>query len=150
MSRMALALIALIASAPAARAQDAPVRAEQALDHYREMTAAPPDCPRNPFDSDEILVCGKDESAKQRLPLPAERGPRDGPRRATGEAPRASAAAIGGPSCGVLQNGRSCGGGLNVMAGAALLVKGIIKVIDPEAEVTPEKPLPKATLIRDH
>jgi len=143
MSRMALALFALIAPIAPAAAQDAAVRAEQALDHYREMTAAPPDCPRNPFDSDEIMVCGKDESARQRLPLPTERGPSEGPRRATGEAPRASAAPMGGPSCGVLQNGASCGGGLHVMAAGILLVKGIIKVIDPEAEVTPEKPLPR-------
>ena len=145
MSRMALALIVLIALPSPARGQDAPLSAEEALEEYRGLTGSDnaANCPRDPFDPDQILVCGKDESARQRLPLPTERGPSEGPRRATGEAPRASAAPMGGPSCGVLQNGASCGGGLHVMAAGILLVKGIIKVIDPEAEVTPEKPLPR-------
>jgi len=145
MSRMALALLLLIATAPSAHAQDAPLSAEEALAESHAMTggANGADCPRDPFDPDQIMVCGKDDSARQRLPLPTERAPREGARRATGELPAASAVPVRTASCGVIQNGQSCGGGLNALAAVPLLVKGVIKLIDPEAEVEPPPTLPK-------
>ena len=145
MSRMALFLAALIASAPAARAQEAPLSAEEALATSHAMTgvAAAADCPRDPFDPDQIMVCGSDESARQRLPLPAERGPRAGPRGATGELPAASAAPVRTASCGVIQNGEICGGGLSLLALAPLLVKSVIKLADPEGAMEPPPTLPK-------
>ena len=142
MSRMALVLAALVASPAAAGAQEPPLSAEQALAASHEMIDVA-DCPRDAFDPDQIMVCGKDENAKQRLPLPAERGPREGARRGTGELPAASAAPVRTASCGVIQNGEICSGGFSLLGVAPLLVKGMIKLVDPEAEVAPPPEVPK-------
>ena len=142
-NRCVFPLLALLAAAPAA-AQAPALDAAQALERAREMTAMPSaDCPRNPFDPDEILVCGRDESARQRLPLPAERGPREGPRGATGEVAAASAAPIRSHGCSVMQGGEICSGGISVLAAVPLLVKGVITLIDPEAELAPPPRIPE-------
>lgn len=133
MSRMAapIASILVVATSPA-MAQDAPLTAEQAIDNSRQMfSVGGADCAPTAPDDEEIVVCKRTGRAP-RLPLPAERGPREGPRTATGEIAAASAAPVRKGSCGVQASDQGCIGGLPIIAGAILLVKMAGKLIDPD------------------
>jgi hypothetical protein len=136
MSRMVPALFALVGAAMpvSAFSQNDTVTVEEAMARSREMIAVSDGrCAPNEM-TDEIVVCARQRLAP-RLPLPAERGPRDGPRRATGEIPAASAAPMRSGSCGVRVQDR-CGGGLPVLPILAKTIEFAGKVagaiLDPE------------------
>ncbi|MBC8070770.1 MAG: hypothetical protein IAG13_20755 [Deltaproteobacteria bacterium] len=136
---LALAAALALAASPLA-AQE--LTAEQAMENYRAMTAVDvaADCRRD-AGPDEIVVCGRDDSARQRLPFPSESGPRDGPRRATGEIAAASAAPMRSDSCG-MRSTDECIGGLSIFQVAGVLFNVARKLIDPEAEIEPPTPIP--------
>lgn len=106
--------------------------ADQAMQRYEAMTrVTSPRC-QSSGGADEIVVCGRHDPDRFRLPLPEERhvaGER-GPR---GEVAAASAAPIRTGSCGTLATD-TCGGGLPVIGAAMLLAKAAGKLIDPDAE----------------
>jgi hypothetical protein len=73
-------------------------------------------CPA-PTHANEVVICGSGRGGSaDRLPLPDERGPRNGPRTATGEIPSAVGALADPDSCGP----QSCaaGGPANLIAAA--------------------------------
>ncbi len=145
MSRIAVGafcLSAILAFAPPLMAQARPVTAESALDNYKDMLAvADARCAGVDPISGEILVCGKRDDQRARLPLRGERDARDGERRATGDMPGASAARMRTGSCGVVQTGESCTGGLSVFAAGRAAVQGIKRLIDPDGAIEPP-PIP--------
>jgi hypothetical protein len=145
MSRIAIAafcVLTIFASASPLMAQAGPVTAEGVLDAYKDMVAVPDArCAGADPISGEILVCGKRDDQRARLPLPGERDARDGERRATGDMPGASAARMRTGSCGVVQTGESCTGGLSVMAAAGVAIQGIKRLIDPDGAIDPP-PIP--------
>lgn len=145
MSRIAvsaLCLLAISTCVPSLRAQAGPVTAEAALDAYKDMVAvADARCAGADPVSGEILVCGRRDDQRARLPLPGERDARDGARRATGDVPVASAARMRAGSCGVVQTGESCTGGLPVLTAARAVIQGIRRLIDPDAAIEPP-PIP--------
>lgn len=145
MSRIAIAAFcvsAIFASAPPLMAQARPVTAEGVLDAYKDMIAVPDArCAAADPISGEILVCGKRDDQRARLPLRGERDAPDGERRATGDMPAASAARMRTGSCGVIQNGESCTGGISVMAAAGVALQGIKRLIDPDGAIDPP-PIP--------
>lgn len=129
-------------------AQD--VSAEQALANHKAMTSVAPRGCDVASDPDEIVVCGRDESAKLRLPFPSLRDGRDGARTATGEMPRASSARTRVHSCGMLA-GEMCRGGVGLVsagpggvsvAKAPLVLQALAKLIDRTLDVDPAEPLP--------
>ncbi|WP_116091209.1 hypothetical protein [Sphingomonas crusticola] len=106
--------------------------AQQAIALYRDQYRhgyAP--CPV-PTHANEVVVCGNGRGGSaNRLPLPDERGPRAGPRTATGEIPGASGGLANPDSCGPVD----CGGGgpVNLIAAAAAGVQLVRAIVDPEA-----------------
>ncbi|WP_442679833.1 hypothetical protein ACSBM8_01090 [Sphingomonas sp. ASY06-1R] len=87
-------------------------------------------CPA-PTHANEVVICGNGRvGSADRLPLPDERGPRDGPRTATGEIPRAVQAMADPDICGP----QSCAGGgpINLIAAAAAGVKLVRALVDPD------------------
>ena len=66
MSRMAAALLALIASTTAQATQS--LTAVDAMSRYQEMTRGNPDC-RHTQAGDEIVVCGRRDADRYRVPL---------------------------------------------------------------------------------
>jgi hypothetical protein len=84
-----------LAKTPIVAAQH--ITAEQAMAHYREMTSiiaghatSAKSC-EGGTEADEIVVCGRVDGSKYRLPLPDERHqPGDRETLALGEVPRAS------------------------------------------------------------
>lgn len=123
-----IVLAGLVVSMPAAAQETS---AEQALSRYGELTSVAPRrrC-EGSGDPDEILVCARRQPSP-RLPLPAERGARAGPRTATGEVAAASAAPVRPGSCGT-RAGEVCNGGLPVFQAVGLLVKLAEKIVDPD------------------
>ena len=140
MSRMALATIALLAASPAS-AQRA-VTAEQALARADRLTGVDADGCTRPQKPGEILVCGTPEiNREQMLPFASNRLGKPLPR---GESPTASAAEIRTGSCGVVQDGRPCNRGLDLLGAVIpLAIKAITRLVDPEAEVEPVRPIPR-------
>ena len=141
MSRMTLWFgLALLAAASSASAQR-PVNAETALARAERLTGVDAEGCTRPQRPDEILVCGTPEiNREQQLPY----ADRDAARNPKGEAPRASAAAVRTGSCGVIQDGTPCTGGVNLLAAVPLAFKMVTKLIDPEGEVEPVPVVPKA------
>ena len=148
MSRMALPLLLLLTPTPTV-AQTA----DQALATTRRLTGIDADgCPAA-RDPDEILVCGsRPDDRAQRLPYPAERGPRDAPRHATGEIAAASSAPIRTGHCGAIR-GEVCFGGVGLVsagkggdgidADAPLALKLLARALDPAFEISPPKAIPE-------
>lgn len=66
MSRMAIALLMMIACVPARAAQS--LTAADAMIRYQELTRGNPDC-RHTQASDEIVVCGRRDADRYRVPL---------------------------------------------------------------------------------
>lgn len=145
MSRIAVrafCLLAALACVPSIRAQTGALTAEDALTNFKEMVAVPDArCAGADPISGEILVCGKRDDQRARLPLRNERDAGDGERRATGDVPGASAARMRTGSCGVVQTGESCTGGLPVVAAARAAIEGIKRLIDPDGAIDPP-PIP--------
>ncbi|MEY4502396.1 MAG: hypothetical protein RIS52_2286 [Pseudomonadota bacterium] len=83
-------------------------------------------------DSVEILVCSRRRSPYA-LPLPGERGPRDGAQTAHGEVSGARDETLSTGSCGV-SFGDRCGGGVNVLAAVPLVFQLLRKIADPDAD----------------
>lgn len=87
-------------------------------------------CPA-PTHANEVVICGSGRGGSaDRLPLPDERGPRDGPRTATGEIPSAVGALEDPESCGP----QSCaaGGPANLIAAARKGVQLIRALTDSD------------------
>lgn len=105
---------------------------------YRDKTAIVRPCPTAP--SADIIVCGR-RVQRHRLPLPVEPDP-EGSHIVRGELPRASAKPVKQVSCGVIQGGRPCNGGLSVFAAAGFLAKLGHKLIDPDWEAEPPPDIP--------
>ncbi len=106
--------------------------AQQAIalyrDEYRHGYVA---CPA-PTHANEVVICGNGRGGSDnRIPLPDERAPPDGPRIATGEIPRAAGALADPDSCGP----RDCAGGgpVNLIAAAVAGVQIVRAIVDPEA-----------------
>lgn len=125
-------------------AMTVPVGAQEADDPlmavYRDKTRAVRPCERG---GDTIVVCGSqaERNARQRLPLP--RAAVEGALPQTGEAPRASAAAVRQGSCGVVGGqGAGCTGGLPVFQAVGVLAKVATAIVDPDADLAPPPPLP--------
>lgn len=107
---------------------------------YRNKTQVVRPCDRS---GGGIVVCGNqaERNARERLPLPRESSDASGPVR--GDAPRASAAPVRQGSCGVTGGqGAGCVGGLSVFKVADVLTKGVMAVMDPDADLAPPPPLP--------
>src|SRR4051812_38136777 len=140
-SRTALFLLATpilcwscIASAqPARPAQSAPpLSAEELLAAYNARFLAELGsvdgvrrCPRGGPGDDAIVVCGRSDDARMRLPLdsPPEEGTRH--RLVAGETPRAvDALSVGRACCGN-------GGGINVLGVAGALARGVGRLLHP-------------------
>lgn len=81
-------------------------------------------CPRG--QGDEVVVCAPAQAP--RLPLPAERGPPDGPRKPTGD-PRAALDAGDPGACAM----RGCQVGVNVVGIGVAAVRLVGKLIDPSS-----------------
>jgi hypothetical protein len=130
-----LALIPLAAAWPgAAMAEpEAQVTAEEVIAAYeaRIHAAMGPmegarTCPRGEGDDDAIVVCGRSDDSRMRLPLGSQ--PEEGARRRliAGEVPSAT---------GALSVGRACcggGGGLNVIGIANALGRGVGRILHPD------------------
>ena len=80
---------------------------------------------------DELLVCGQGEGAGQRLPLPAERGPRDRPMPGNPDASGAGALAMTSAPCATRSEG--CTTGVDLIGGGTALVRLVGKLIDPDS-----------------
>jgi hypothetical protein len=75
-------------------------------------------CPRDAGGDDAIIVCGRVDDARMRLPLPVQPEPGARPRLVAGEVPSAT---------GALSVGRACcetGGGINLLGVAAARARG--------------------------
>jgi len=130
-SRTALAtLFGLAAASPAAALADPPVTtAEEALAAYdarfQEMMAdarAARRCRRG-GDEGDIVVCGRSEDARMRVPYEPEPGART--RLIAGEAPSGVGALGAGDAC--------CGGGgLNVIAIVRGIATGVDRILHPD------------------
>ena len=108
--------------------------------NYRNKTQVVRPCDRS---GGGIVVCGNRaaRNARERLPLPRESPDAAGLIR--GEAPRASAARVRQGSCGVTGGqGAGCVGGLSVFKVADIVGKGVMAIIDPDADLAPPPPLP--------
>ncbi|MBV9882847.1 MAG: hypothetical protein JO276_07560 [Sphingomonadaceae bacterium] len=134
-SRTALILLAQLAASWSveADAQDAsPLTPEERVAAYNARiragmgsVAGARYCPRD-AEGDTIVVCGRDESARQRLPFgsPPVEGQRH--RLIAGEAPSAT---------GALDVGRACcgsGGGINVLGIIGALGRGADRILHPD------------------
>jgi hypothetical protein len=88
-------------------------------------------CPA-PTRANEVVICGNGRGGSaNRLPLPDERGPRDGPRTATGEIPGAAGGLTNAESC---RSGDCSGGGpVSLIAAAVAGVQLVRAIVDPEA-----------------
>ncbi len=140
MSTRSLTLFTLFILSFDATAQAQMVGAETALAQHRSMTSvATRNCDRT-GSGEEIIVCAEDQT-KFRLPLRQERGPRDGPRTATGEVKAASSERVFTGQCGITQGERVCGGGVALLsskdsvADAPLVLKALDKLINPNSQV---------------
>ncbi len=96
-------------------------------DPYADAPYAAERCPEPTGDS--IVVCAR-PNTELRLPLPAERGPPDGPRKPVAyldgaEGPRSA-------PCATIQQG--CTTGLDLIGGARVLYKAAKKIGDPDAD----------------
>lgn len=114
--------------APPPASKTTPVEQSIALykDVYRHGVPAP--CP--PAKAGEVVVCGSGRGGStERVPLPDERGPRDGPRTAVGEMPKGTEAlTMATERCG--PNG--CGGqpGINLLTVPFRAIKIVHGLID--------------------
>lgn len=119
-SRTALLLLPVFGAAAEAAAQ---IRtAEEAVAAQREQVrgAGGEACDRS--DRDAIVVCGRDDSARHRLPLPVVAAP-GAAGRAGGE--QMAALGAGEDPCSTVGPNQRCSGGLLVFGVAAKLVQGI-------------------------
>ena len=129
-----LVLCAIMPGLPmAAGAQEAAASdVDQAMQRYDALTRSASARCSGSTTADEILVCGRGDRDRFRLPLPDERHV-EGDRRVRGEVPTASAARVRSGSCGMLSTD-TCGGGLPLIGAAALVAKAAARLIDPDAE----------------
>lgn len=135
MSRSALLSLAPLAAAwPGAALADPPTaRAEEAIAAYQADfravmgSAARPGrraCPAAPAGSEDIVVCGRDDSASYRIPYQPAEGERV--RLTAGEAPSGvDSLSVGDACCGG-------GGGLNVIAIVQTLGRGVDRLLHPD------------------
>ena len=135
-SRTALILFAPLAAAwpgGALAEPDPAITAEEMLAAYEARIHAamgPVDgigsCPRGDSADDAIVVCGRNDDARMRLPLGSQ--PEEGARRRliAGEAPSAvDALSVGQACCGG-------GGGINVIGLANALGRGVDRILHPD------------------
>ena len=83
-------------------------------------------CPRDADGDDAIIVCGRIDDARMRLPLPVQPEPGARPRLIAGEVPSAT---------GALNVGRACcasGGGINLLGVAGALARGVDRILHPD------------------
>jgi hypothetical protein len=136
-SRALFTLFAMTCGAPVC-AQSAD--ADSAMARYRAVTSVVPKRCDKSGGRDEIIVCAEDQT-RYRLPLPDERTPRDGPRRATGEVVAASSERVFAGQCGIVQGERICGKGVKVFStkdgfsDAPLVLQALDKLINPNSQV---------------
>jgi hypothetical protein len=98
---------------------------EQSIAHYKDAYRHGVPAPCAPGRPGEVVVCGSGRGGStERVPLPDERGPRDHPRTATGEMPKATASEHCGPD--------GCGNqaGINLLAVPFRAVKIVHGLID--------------------
>ncbi|WP_374944458.1 hypothetical protein [Sphingomonas sp.] len=127
-----IAALLLIQAVPARMPIDPPTQAAPErswsikTDPYAQAPYATERCPEN---SSDVVVCAR-PNAELRLPLPAERGPPDGPRKSVAYLDGAQ-----GPQaapCGAQQKG--CTTGVDLIGGAKFLYKLGKKIADPDGE----------------
>jgi hypothetical protein len=98
---------------------------------------------------DEIVVCGRRNQDRYRLPLLGRRDSGVGAGNVRGEVPRASADATASGGCGIFQHQRRCSRAEMEEAGyfrgrdpVSFLGDLVTVLIDPDAEVRPPPPIP--------
>lgn len=84
-------------------------------------------------ESGSIVVCARQGEDPNRLPLPEERSDLVGKR--TSDIPLASSVNPKTRSCGVVGNPYGCSGGIPLQKGFGVIVRGLTKLIDPDAPV---------------
>lgn len=128
---MILALL-LVQAAPERVAIDPPT--EAAPERTWSIKADPyADAPymtkRCPAESSDVVVCAR-PNTELRLPLPAERGPPEGPRKSVAYLDGAQMPQ--GAPCAAMQKG--CTTGVDLIGGAKFLYKLGKKIADPDAD----------------
>lgn len=132
---MVFALLLMLAgtqdvpAAPAPQGSSVAQPAREADGTQRWSILADP-CP-SAQGQDEILVCGTAMADAQRLPLPAERGPPDGPIPSNPDLSGTGALAVAGAPCATRSEG--CGTGLDIFGGATFLVRAVGKIVDGDS-----------------
>jgi len=126
---MLLMVLALVAAQDVPGTQNAP---KQAADGTQSWSVLADPCPsplgRKP---EEILVCAKGAQPDPRLPLPAERGPRDRPMPSNPEVTGIGALNASIAPCATRSEG--CTTGINIFGMGTALIRGIGKVVDPDS-----------------
>jgi hypothetical protein len=120
-------LVALLAiSAP----QDATLaKPEQAADGTQRWSVLVEPCARDTERMDEVLICGK--SPAPRLPLPAERGPRDRPMPSNPNLDGMGALAAASSPCAT--ESRGCTTGIDLFGAGTAAIRLLGKIVDPDS-----------------
>ena len=83
-------------------------------------------CPRDAGADDAIVVCGRNDDSRMRLPLPVQPEPGARRRLIAGEVPSAT---------GALSVGQACcggGGGINLLGVASAVARGVDRILHPD------------------
>lgn len=130
--RLQLALLALLAAPSVAGAQS--ITAEQAIENQRRQLQAATGLAANPAadceassDPEEIIVCGREDDGRYRLPLPVE--PEPGARRRLVGEPPTGTEALGAGRCFRLCQGSAGVDIFDVVEGA---VRAVGRLLDPD------------------
>src|SRR3954462_6524455 len=120
-------------SGEAAAQSDPPARAEDLLAAYNARihdamgsVDRARRCPRDSSGDDAIVVCGRSNDSRMRLPLPVQPEPGARPSLIAGEVPSATSALGVGRAC--------CGGGvgINLLGVAGALAHGVDRILHPD------------------
>lgn len=135
MSRKAALLIVapvpiwLVPIWPVAPAVAQALTAEEAQDNYRRTFNIADAAPACESPDGAIIVCGKRDDTRHRLPLPAQPTPGG---KLRGDVPNASAerGQAGTERCTTVGPSQQCGGGLPVIPMAVTAVKALVKLAE--------------------